>query len=186
VAAAASASAVVLSAASALLAACDRSGDEASESNALWAPGDAHELCLTSARSSAFTEGLDALANRGDGPVQVTDISWRHTRGLKLLGVSYIQRRSKDQFATFGTWRGFPPRGLGSAARSLDAAWQRRKPLAAATLPETDGRANYFIVIVGFSGAHGSAGPLRIHYTDGHGGQGVVDTKVTVSAQSRC
>jgi hypothetical protein len=141
---------------------------------------------MPSTEGSRFTDGLDVLSNRGPAPVTVTAVQWEGADGLRPLDVSYIQRRPGDRFASYGALRGFPPASLATDADRFKAAWERRKPLLGAKLPESDAQSNYFNIIIGFAGVSGRAGPLRISYTDADGHDGVVETRVQVSVRPHC
>jgi hypothetical protein len=160
--------------------------DDSAASNALWAPGADSRLCFSSTNGGRFTDGIEVVANRGPAPVTVTAVTWLHTDGLEALDVSYFQRLPSDRFATYGALNGFPPASLATDSPSFKEVWKRRKPLLGATLPESDGRSNYFNVIIGISGARGVGGPLRISYTDADGHHGVVETRLRVTTQPHC
>jgi hypothetical protein len=161
-------------------------GVDSPPSHALWVPGTDHRLCMSSASGNRFTDGLDVLANRGPAPVTVTAWNWQDAEGLELLDVSYFERLPTDRFATYGALSGFPPDDLATDSSSFTEAWERRKPLRGATLPESDGKSNYFNIIIGFSGVKGGAGPLRISYIDGDGNDGVVETRVRLTIRPHC
>lgn len=164
-------------------------GGASDRSVALRAVGGTHELCFsTSVTGKTVTEGLDTIVNRGRGPVHVDRVEWLNNDGLTPLGISVFQRQDGDKFSTFGTWPGYPPKHLvRDGGPTMRAAWARQVPAEGATLPvTTDVEQHYLNLVVGFSGARGSAGPVRLHYTDADGHHGTVDTLVTVTTYPTC
>lgn len=158
-------------------------------SSALQAVGSNHELCFsTSTTGPTITEGLDTIANVGRGTVHVDRVEWLNQKGVRPLEISVIQRQEGDRFATFGTWRGYPPRHLvRDGGPTMAEAWARRVPAEGASLPVSDDPdEHYFDILVSFTGAHGSAGPVRLSYTDADGRQGTVNTFVTVTTYPKC
>ncbi|MEP6651379.1 MAG: hypothetical protein ABJA74_15930 [Lapillicoccus sp.] len=172
----------------ALASSCASNDGSSTGSHALYAVGSTHELCVGSDRGQTFVEGLDTIANRGPGPVRIDRAVWLDSQGFKLLGIGVFQRQEGDQFATFGVWRGIPPQGLASGigGATLVAAWARRVPAEGATLPVSDGNQHYFDIVVSWSGLSGTAGPVRLSYTDAEGHKGTVDTRVTVTVHPTC
>jgi hypothetical protein len=170
-----------------LSAGCQDKDDTSSGSQALYAIGSDHDLCLSSNRGRVYTEGLDVIANRGPGPVHIDRAQWVQTSGLKLVAVSVFQHNKGDQFASFGVWNGYPPQGLSRPPgnRTL-AAWDRRVPAEGADLPVSGEDEDYFDVVVSLSGATGTAGPIRLTYTDADGKTGTVDTLVKVRLEPEC
>ena len=120
--------------------------------------------------------------------MHVDHATWVHNVGLKPLGISIFQRREGDRFATFGSWRGYPPENPShDGGPTMAAAWARRVPAQGATLPVTsDPEQHYFNILVSFTGVHGSAGPVHLSYTDADGHHGTVDTLVTVRILPTC
>jgi hypothetical protein len=116
----------------------------------------------------------------------VTRVTWADRRGLRLLDVRYLERRSGDQFAAIGVLHGYPPNITDTGPNSVAAAWKRSEPLEGATLPEADGDEHYLNIAISFAGTQGSAGPLQISYVDSQARPGVVETKVTVSVRPHC
>jgi hypothetical protein len=82
-------------------------------------------LCFsTSVTGETVTEGLDTIVNRRPGPVHVDHATWVHNVGLKPLGISIFHRREGGRFATFGSWRGYPPENLShDGGPTMAAAW---------------------------------------------------------------
>ncbi len=156
-------------------------------SRALYPVGSTHALCFSSDRGQTITEGLDVIANRGPAPVRIDRAQWLNSTGLTLLSISLFQRGPQDEFASFGEWHGYPPNHLARAKnRSYLVAWRRRQPAQGATLPESDADQQYFNILVSWTGRSGTAGPVRLSYTDADGHHGTVDTLVTVTVRPRC
>jgi len=167
------------------------SNPDSAKSAVLKAVGSTHDLCFsTDTTGPTITEGLDTIVNLGPDQVHVDRAQWLNDRGLKVLGISLFQRQDRDKFSTFGTWPGYPPKHLvRDGGPTLAEAWARRVPAEGATLPVTDDPdEHYFNVLISFTGVSvsGSAGPLRLSYTDADGHKGTVDTLVTVKTLPKC
>jgi hypothetical protein len=110
------------------------------------------------------------------------------TAGLKLLAIAVVRRQEGDQFSGLGALRGYPPRSLlRDGGPTLVDAWERRVPAEGASLRVTDDPdEHYYIIVVSYSGVNGSAGPVRLHYTDADGHKGTMDTLVKVTARPHC
>jgi hypothetical protein len=178
---------VVLALLALLATSCQGSADETPTSRDLSFVGIEHRLCIP-AVDEAMNVGFDVFANSGDGPLTVDRVEWLGLRGLSLEGIRVFQHRGSDRFAAFGMAAGDPPRtqGRDRAAGSLARAWQRSIPAQGAVIPPSANQYEYADFIVSYTGASGSAGPLRISYTDSRGRPGTVDSKVTVTVKRDC
>jgi hypothetical protein len=166
---------------------CQGSADEAPTSRHLSFVGIEHRLCIPAA-DEVMNVGFDVFANTGDGPVMVDRVEWLGLRGLSLEGIRVFQHRGSDQFAAFGIAVGDPPRtqGRDRAAGSLARAWQRSTPAQDAVIPPSANDYEYADFIISYTGSSGSAGPLRVSYTDSQGRPGTVDSKITVTVKRDC
>jgi hypothetical protein len=123
----------------------------------------------------------------GRGPVHIDRVELLDNHGLKLLAIAVVQRQ-EGELAGFGALRGYPPRSLlRDGGPAMVAAWERRVPAEGASLPVTDDPdEHYHQIVVSWSGVNGSAGPVRLHYTDADGHKGTMDTLVKVTVRPQC
>lgn len=153
------------------------------KSEALYPTGYGHQLCVSSRREHAFTEGLETFANRGPGPVTIDTVDWPIEGDLALDSVRVFQRRPQDQFATLGLTSGLPQDELTGSERR---AWERARPAEGARLDLADPDEGYLVFVIGFTGTSGTAGPLTVHYTDAEGEPGTVTSLVNLRVATRC
>ncbi|CUR55608.1 hypothetical protein NOCA2280050 [metagenome] len=152
-------------------------------STALVAPGGSFVMCLPSPGAArGMTTSIEEVHNRSDQPVRIVKVELLRATGLRVLGISALNYPARRAFGGFGSWNGFPPRGLPPAWR---AAWTRSVPADGAVIPPQAGD-EYTGFIIGFAAVRGSGGPLRVTYEDGEGRRGSVLVHTTLLTSPDC
>ncbi|CUR55607.1 exported hypothetical protein [metagenome] len=137
----------------------------------------------TSGTASGMTVSIEGVRNRSEKPVTVVKAELTNAVQVRVLGISALGQDSTTPFGGFGSWSGYPPRGLPTEWR---AAWKRREPAEGAVIPPQHGRDEYTGFVIGYAAVRGSAGPLRITYKDGDGRQGSVEMSTILTTSPHC
>ncbi len=140
-------------------------------------------MCMPSPGTArGVTTSIEDVRNRSDQPVRILSVELLRATGIRVLGISALNYPARRAFGGFGSWEGFPPRGLPPAWRR---AWDRSAPAQGAVIPPQAGD-EYTGFIIGFSAVRGSAGPLRVTYEDGDGRRGSVLVHLTLLSSPDC
>ena len=163
--------------------ACSDAGSR--ESSALVALGDdpATMCSPTVGTAEGMTVSIEGVRNRSEKPVTIVKAELTNAVQVRVLGISALGQDSSTPFGGFGSWDGYPPRGLPAKWR---AAWKRRESAEGAVIPPQHGQDEYTGFIIGYAAVRGSAGPLRITYEDGDGRHGFVEMSTILTTSPHC